>query len=634
MPIILRLAGRYMQRRLLQSVLFVLGVSLGVAVVVAIDLANTSSTRAFALSTESITGRATEQIVGGPSGLPTDLYTRLRVDLGLQAVAPVVEDYVLAQTMGDTPFHLLGVDPFAEPPFRSFLTNVSVEGEQSSQTPANAFEALNAFIAEPDTALISSGTAARYGIHPGDSITLQPAGGRVVVRIVGLLQTTDDASAQALDNLLLTDIATAQELVGKPGTISRIDLILPDGYDLTQIQALLPPGASLISPTQANGALAQMTAAFQLNLQALSLLALVVGVFLIYNTVSFSVVQRRAVIGILRSIGATRRQIFALILGEALVLGLIGTLLGLGLGMIAGRAAVNLVAQTISDLYFALDVQRVTVDALTLVKGVAIGMMASLLAALIPSFDATRTPPAGSMRRSQMESQAMRLLKPVTIGAVALNVFGALLLMIPTNSLIVSFASLSCVVVGGALLTPMVLVGVMRLVTPITSRLFGVLGRMAPRAVSRALSRTAVAVAALTVAISVIVGVSVMIDSFRWTVGDWLDTTLGADIYISPPELTGTRATADVDPALAGRVAAVEGVDHVVTGRSVNVIAPDYPDLPPVNLNVADGEMVNGVRRFVWNTAGDDYWRCSVRARSWSVSRSPSSAASRRSRTR
>ncbi|MCC6804642.1 MAG: ABC transporter permease, partial [Anaerolineae bacterium] len=557
MPVMLRLAGRYVQRRLLQTVLFVIGVALGVAVVIAIDLANTSSSRAFALSTESVTGRATHQIIGGPSGLPTDLYTRLRVDLGLQAVAPVIEDYIRALDFGDTPLHLLGVDPFAEPPFRSYLTNVSVQGEQS-----NAFEALNAFIAEPNTALISQRTADRYDLQPGDTIMLQPPGGRVAVKIVGTLQTSDEGSAQALDNLILTDIATAQELVGAPDTISRIDLILPPGYDLSKIEALLPPGATLTTPTRQNAALGQMTAAFELNLQALSLLALLVGVFLIYNTVSFSVVQRRVTLGILRSLGATQGQIFALILGEALALGLVGTLLGLGLGMIAGRATVNLVAQTISDLYFAVSVQRVTVDPLTLVKGAGIGILASLFSALVPSLEATRTPPAGSLRRSSLEEGALRLLKPVTLGAVLLNVAGVALLAIPSRSLILSFGALFCVVVGGALLAPVVIVGAMRLLTPVTHALFGALGRMAPRAISRSLSRTAVAVAALTVAVSVIVGVSVMIDSFRSTVGDWLDTTLGADIYISPPELAGTRPASDVDPAVVPRVAAVEGVDR------------------------------------------------------------------------
>src|SRR3954468_15848151 len=137
MPIILRLAGRYIQRRLFQSVLFVLGVALGVAVVIAIDLANGSASRAFSLSSASITGNATQQIIGGPTGLPTDLYTKLRLGLGLQEVAPVIEDYVRAVDVGDTPLHLLGVDPFSEPPFRSYLTTVSVDGQQST-----AFDAL------------------------------------------------------------------------------------------------------------------------------------------------------------------------------------------------------------------------------------------------------------------------------------------------------------------------------------------------------------------------------------------------------------------------------------------------------------------------------------------------------------
>ena len=122
-----------------------------------------------------------------------------------------------------------------------------------------------------------------------------------------------------------------------------------------------------------------MIAAFEINLQAMSLLALVVGLFLIYNTVTFSVVQRRGVIGILRSLGATRAQVFAFILGEALILGAVGTVLGLALGVIMGRGAVALVSQTISDLYFAVNVRGISVEALTLLKGAGIGMLASVV---------------------------------------------------------------------------------------------------------------------------------------------------------------------------------------------------------------------------------------------------------------
>jgi len=595
-PIIFRLASRYISRRFLQSVLFVVGVALGVAVVIAIDIANGSASRAFSLSSQTITGKATHQITGTSTGVPTALYRQLRVDLGLRAVAPIIDEYVRAVDLGDQLLRLLGVDPFAEPPFRQYLSDIEVEGENQ-----NAFEALNAFIAEPNTALISQTLADRYNVSAGDTITILANAASTPVRIVGVLRPADRVSADALDNLLLTDISTAQAITVGRGQISRIDLILPTGYDENTIRVILPEGAQLATTQSASSALGQMTDAFELNLQALSLLALVVGVFLIYNTVTFSVVQRRTVLGIMRSIGATKPQIFGLILGEAITLGIIGTVIGLGLGIIFGRAAVGLVSQTISDLYFAVNVQRITVDPFTLVKGIGIGLIASIGAALVPSIEATRTPPAGSMRRSDLESSTVKLLPLVTIGAAAMVVAGVVLLGLPTNSLIISFGALFAVIVGGALFTPIVLVGSMRLFTPITARLFGVLGRMAPRAVIRSLSRTSVAVAALTIAVSVIVGVSVMISSFRSTVADWLETTLGADIYISPPQVTATRVEADVDPAIADQIRSnVAGLARVVTGRNVTVTTPDYPELPPMNMTAATDEVVSSERKFVW----------------------------------
>jgi putative ABC transport system permease protein len=373
---IFRLARRYIARRFLQSLLFVIGVALGVAMMIAIDLANNSASRAFALSTESVTGKATHQITGGPTGLPSEIYTRLRLEMGLRAAAPVVTDFARGVELGDQPLRVLGVEPFAEPPFRSYLSDIQVAGANQ-----NAFQALNNFIAQPNTVLMSETLAQRFGIQPGATITLRPGDTRIKVKVVGLLQAADRVSEQALDDLLLTDIATAQEIIGRPGYITRIDLILPPDYDTSSITALLPPGVTLTGTQETNGTLAQMTAAFELNLQALSLLALTVGIFLIYNTVTFSVIQRRPLIGTLRALGATRRQIFLLILGEAFLIGLVGTIFGLGLGIIFGRGAVGLVSQTISDLYFTVNVQGVAVAPLTLVKGVFIGLLTSVGAA-------------------------------------------------------------------------------------------------------------------------------------------------------------------------------------------------------------------------------------------------------------
>ncbi len=591
----------------MQSALFVIGVALGVAMMVAIDVANGSAQRAFSLSAQSVSGSATHQVVGGPGGLPSTLYEQVRVELGIRRSAPVVEEYVRAVEFDDQPMRLLGVDSFAEAPFRGYLNTVEVD---SDNTGDDAFNTISRLITEENSALISAPLAEAYSVQNGDTITVR-AGTRVVeITIIGLLEPYDEVSEQALYDLMLMDIASAQAVVGTPGMISRIDLILPEATAderIDDIQAILPPGARVGAVAESDDTLTQMTEAFELNLQALSLLALVVGVFLIYNTVTFSVVQRRPVIGILRSIGTTKRQIFMLVLGEAFVLGLLGTVLGLALGIIMGRGAVGLVAQTISNLYFTVNVQNISVETFTLVKGAVIGVFASVGAAVIPAYTATRTPPAGTMRRSDQEDAVQKLVPLLTLAAVVMSVVGVLLLQLPTESLIVSFTALFAIVVGGAFFTPLALIGTMRVSTPLTDRLFGVVGRMAPRAVTRSLSRTAIAVAALTVAVSVIVGVSVMIASFRSTVGTWLDTTLGSDIYVSPPLLTANRATVDVSAEVGEIVLETEGVADVSASRSVSVTAPDYPNLPPANLQAVDFDIAPD-RRFVWNAAGEDYF--------------------------
>lgn len=605
MGIILRLAERTISRRFFQSLLFIFGIALGVAMIIAIDVANGSSKRAFNLSTSSIIGATTHQIIGGVSGLPSEFYYQVRSELGIPLSAPIIEEYVRVAEFDNQVMRLLGVDVFAEAPFRPYLNSIQISNQDTSEAQ---FNALNQFIAQSGTALISSTIAERYSYQAGDTITLRASALTFPLQIIGILETNDSVSQQGLDDLLLVDIATAQEITGRYGTISRIDLILPEATAdqiVAQIQAILPTGARVGSVLGDSDALTQMTASFEINLQALSLLALIVGAFLIYNTVTFSVIQRRGMIGIMRALGMTQQQIFAQILIEAIILAVIGTILGLGLGVIFGRGAVSLVARTISDLYFNVNVQQVVVPTWTLVKGAGMGIFASIIAALIPAWSATTTPPAGVMRRSDQEFNAQKAVPYITIVAVLMVIIGVTILNLPIKTIEFSFAGLFAVIIGGAFFTPLVLVIVMRLATPIMGRLFGVVGRMAPRAVERSLSRTSIAVAALTIAVSVIVGVSGMISSFRNTIGDWLSTTLVNDIYISPPLLTSNQATVNLDPAITDLILNVEGVQAITTTRTVSVSSPDYPDLPDIHLQALSIDPATS-RRFVWNNA-DNY---------------------------
>jgi putative ABC transport system permease protein len=577
-----RLAWRHAWRRPLQSLFLVVGVAIGVAMVVAIDLANGSAERAFRLGAETVAGRTTHQISGGPAGLDETLFARVRTDARYRLSAPIVEGYVVAETLDAQPMRLLGVDPFSEPPFRSYLG----PGDQS-QAPAASY--LADMMVQPNTVLLSRDVAARYGLALGAAFGVRYGTTRQELTVAGLLEPSDDLSRRALDGLIVADIATAQEVLGKVGKLDRIDLILPEGAAeqeaLARIQAVLPPGAR-IDPTAARaGTVSEMTAAFELNLTALSLLALVVGMFLIYNTVTFSVVQRRPVIGTLRAVGMTRREIFTLILGEAALLGVLGTALGLALGIALGRGAVQLVTQTVNDLFFAVAVREIEIPTFTLVKGAVIGVAAALAGAAVPAWEATSVPPAGALKRSNVEERTRRLLPWISIVAVFLMGLGVLLL-IPDWTLVLTFGGLFALVIGAALLTPILTLWLMELVERGVQR-GGIVTRMAPRTLVRSLSRIAVAVAALMVAVSVIIGVGVMISSFRTTVELWLDDVLQADIFISPPGASGASATTTLDPGLLAQLSALPEITAVATTRSVDVTAqPGGPGAEPVPLRL------------------------------------------------
>jgi putative ABC transport system permease protein len=536
---------RYFIRHAWQSVLMVLGIALGVAVVVAVDLANLSASRAFDLGVDSVAGRATHYIVAGPQGVDEAVYADLRLAGVVRHAAPIITAYATSPQLEGRPVQLLGVDPFAEAPFRSYF---------SAGEPASVAQ-LTSFLVEPGAVLIEADVAERQALEPGDTLQLEIVGRQREVVLVGLLEPSDDLSRRALEGLMLADIATAQELTGRVGRLDRIDLILPDPGEtqVRQIEALLSTGseteASLrIQPVETRtGATKEMTAAFRLNLTALSLLALVVGMFLIYNTMTFSVVQRRPLFGILRSLGVTRREIFALVLGEALIIGIVSAALGLALGVIMGQSAVQMVTRTISDLYFVLTVRGVDTPVISLLKGATLGVVATIAAAAPPAREAAMVPPRAALSRSGLERKAERAAALAAMSGVALIGVCVATLAVPTDSLIVSFGSTFLVVLGFALLTPLVTKTMMQIISSPLQRVLGVLGRMAPRDVSNSLSRTAIAVAALMVAMSVTIGISLMITSFRQTVVVWLNDALQGDIVISAPSVSGLQDVTPVD---------------------------------------------------------------------------------------
>jgi len=539
--------------------LAIAGIALGVAVVVGIDLANSAARRAFELSGEIVMGGATHQLVAPVGRLPETVYRELRLDFGLEHVTPVIQGRLRIPALPGRSFTLLGIEPLTGAAFRNGLgvrSNDSID--------------LTAFISRPDTIILPEALALELDRRPADqqknSLGVQIAGQPHTLRVVGLLD-------QNAHGFLWADIATAQELFEMTGYLTRIDLILTAEEAARVSQADL--GAAILVATNTNRrTLDQMTRAFRINLAALSLLALVVGMFLIYATMSFAVVQRRTQTGTLLALGMTRRELLAATLLEALALGLVATTLGLILGQLLAQGLIQIILRTIQDLYFTTGVSSVNTDPFVFIKGGMLGIGATLLAAIAPALDAAHTPPSSVMRRASLERAMQKRVRSAAWLALPCILLAALILKLTATNLYAAFGGIFLIIVAGALLIPLITLHWLHLLARPAGKFFGIAGSLAMRGAAASLSRTGVAIAALSVAVTTVIGMGLMIGSFRASLDSWLDTTLLADFYVSVDDATYTTADDTFSPEQLSEIADLPGVTGLSLGRYTRIKTP------------------------------------------------------------
>ena len=565
--ILLRSSRHFFLRHPWQLGLAVTGIALAVAVVVSVDLVNRSALDSFERSTETIVGRATHQIIGGPAGLDEGLYTRMRVEHGVRDIAPVIEALVtLEKNEKRETLIFLGLDPFAERTFRTYAWFNNLQDREGE----GVFIPL---LTERNTVLLDAATATRLGLRANDEAILVTGGREMPVRVAGIIAETVPGSSRNPDSLLLADIAVAQELLAMPGRINRIDVVLADGDGGTKsrLLSLLPAGVALLPATTRTRSLKQMTGAFHTNLTALSLLALLVGMFLIYNTMTFMVMQRRPLLGRLRALGATRRQLGAIIAMEALLVGLAATAAGLLFGVVLAHGLLQVVNRTINEVYDLLTAPALTLSNLSLLKGALLGVAGTLLAAAPAALEATRVTPGQALLRSHLEASARRLVLPASLAGIVALGAGVALIRLSSPSIELGFSGIFIIILGITLLIPLVTVALMACLKPILGGAFGISGRYACQSVTASLSRTTAAIAALMIAIATVIGIGLMVNNFRLSVDRWLQQALRAEMYVSLPS-TGTTASAHaLDAGFADAILALPQVKAVSSVRRINI---------------------------------------------------------------
>ncbi|HMB72061.1 MAG TPA: FtsX-like permease family protein [Gammaproteobacteria bacterium] len=533
---------RFYGRHPWQLLLAVAGIALGVAVFVGIELANDSARRAFDASSGAASDQTTHRLLPISGRMPRDVYTELKRDRRFVDSAPLIEVPVTLQIPGGRPAELIleGVDLIEEPAVRG--PRAALGGGADATR----------LLTEPWTILLPESVRTRFGFAVGDRLRLDASDRSYEVTVIG---SVDDGAGGG--TRIVSDIATADALAGEQDGLTRIDLRLDDAA-AEALGAALPAGTVLVPSGTEDQILRELTRAFNTNLTALGLLALVVGMFLIYSTISFTIVQRRRSIAVLRAVGLERRELLASLLGEALAIGVAGTLLGLVLGRALSAGLLELVLRTLDDLYFRRALAAADPSVAIFVLSAALGIGATLLSALVPALMATRREITQS-NRSRVEHGARQLAKRFAMAALPTAGLAIAILFVADRGLTPAFVALFLVIVAGAMLIPLATQGFMRIAENPVAAMAGLPGRMATRGVSDSLSRTGIATAALAVAVATVMSVGLMIASFRLSLIDWIDSTITADLYVDiDPEWPG-----DIDTALA----AIEALPDV-TGTS------------------------------------------------------------------
>lgn len=531
----------------LQLLLSVLGIVLGVCIVTAVWITNSSSKRAFALSTEALYGRTTHHIVAA-HGIDQRFYAQLRKEFPALKAAPIIEGHALA---GNSVFSLVGIDPYSEAPFGRI-----------SEGPVSVDNNL------PDASglLISSVTGKRLELDAGDRLSLKTGNTTRSVKLLGRFSSSNPAASEGI---LIGDIALVQSLLQRGNTIDRIDIIADD-QQANMLRQTLPETLKLSDAASRHETMLAMTRGFQINLTAMSLLSLLVGAFLIHNTMSFTVLQRRELFAVKRTIGIRSESLFISVITEAILISLIGSVIGVMLGLLLAHQLIKLTTQTINDLYFVLHVQQVWFTPELFFGGLLLGVGCSVLAASLSAMDAAKTNPVQAHQRSATEKKTRQMLPLLAAVGIVCMLFGVALATTHSQSLLFGFSALMLIIVGYGLLLPGASYHASQKLKHLLAG-FSPMLSMAAGSIERNISRTGLAIAALTIAVSSTFGVDVMIGSFRNSVDDWLSNTLQSDIYISVPSTVSTRIAGVLDKQLVSALAQSEHVDSISTGLKVAV---------------------------------------------------------------
>jgi putative ABC transport system permease protein len=558
-----RLIIRPLLRDPLRALLALFTVALGVAVVIAIELAGNAAAGSFHSSLEALAGKGAYAI-RATGGLDERLLAHLaRLPYAFD-FAPRIEDFASIDGKGEAlPF--IGLDLIAHAPELGSRKDFGNVQDLFSGDPVWVGKDL--------------------GLQPGRFVNLQINDRIRTFHVAGLLHSSQFGD----DRAIVADIGLAQLVTGKTGRLDSIEVHLPFGrnpvYWTSLLRKALPRSAFLEPEGERTTESRKMLAAFRWNLRILSYIALIVGAFLIYNSIAVSVVRRRSDIGIVRALGATRGMIAAAFLGESLLLGILGSLAGIALGRLLASAAMDFIGSTVESLYVSSRPAPVQLTAPDAIAGLVLGTAVTVLAALAPAWEAAAVTPVEAMARGREEYSISVRSSRFALLALLFAAAAAVCCSAPPvdGRPLFAYAGSLFLVAAMAASMPAVIAGITARLRP-AGKIFGVETLLALQSVRASLARSSVLAAALATAVAMTTSVGMMIGSFRQTVWLWMNDNFTADFYLRPAGSAAADRHPTMSAALAARIAAIPGIAAVDRYREYEI---DYDGL---SATLASGE--------------------------------------------
>jgi putative ABC transport system permease protein len=553
---------RQWRRHRLRTLLTLLGIALGVAVFFAVRTANVTLLNSLTTTIEKVAGKSTLQISGGESGFPESVWDTVKDTPGVRVAEPAIE--VVAHTAFEDEGNLMivGVDMLGDGELREY---------QFDEAGSEIGDPLVA-LAQPDSILIARTFADKHNLKEGDKLPLFTTQGKQDFTVRGIFKPAGLGEVFG-GQIAVMDVFNAQFVFGRGRNFDRIDLMNEPEVAVADLQQRLrerlPAGLEIERPSARGEGLESTVKGMNIGLTVTSLIALLVGMFIIFNTFSISVNQRWKEIGVLRAVGVERGNVQRMFLGEAAVMGLIGSALGiaLGFGMSVG---VEFVMSTIADQLFGLVSTRQTPvfrwDFALL--SFAMGVVASIVAAWMPARAASQLNPAAALHNIESRQREEVLGTPRLVLGIAMVLAGlALIRFAPLRAdLYIQFGYAILLVLGMVAVLPKLSEWIARSLRPLMDRLFGSEGVLAVDSMIQAPRRTSATVGALMIGLMFVFATGAYVQSQKSVFDRWMRQAINADLVVSTTGGARSR-TWHFDETLSRRIGALPGVKRLENVR-------------------------------------------------------------------